>query len=118
MLVARNLDSTCYMNVGLQCLFQTPGLTPTISRRWNHPVESARDTGRVGDVEGEKEEDGGGDGKDQCKHKLRGGRKPFTVQKHLFRKDGTVVQSYLNLATRVWDSKKSIAACVSPEELK
>lgn len=23
----KNLDSTCYMNVGLQCLFQTPGLT-------------------------------------------------------------------------------------------
>eukprot|EP00466_Bigelowiella_natans_P008706 jgi/Bigna1/145404/aug1.98_g20112 len=27
----KNLDSTCYMNVGLQCLFQTPGLTATLS---------------------------------------------------------------------------------------
>jgi len=83
----KNLDSTCYMNVGLQCLFQTPGLTPVLSQQWKN---SPRDIAR---------------------QRLRGGN-------HQSALGGTsILQSYLELAERFWDSHGE-QSCLSPAELK
>eukprot|EP00471_Norrisiella_sphaerica_P004905 CAMPEP_0184482630 /NCGR_PEP_ID=MMETSP0113_2-20130426/4206_1 /TAXON_ID=91329 /ORGANISM="Norrisiella sphaerica, Strain BC52" /LENGTH=484 /DNA_ID=CAMNT_0026862477 /DNA_START=85 /DNA_END=1538 /DNA_ORIENTATION=- len=113
----KNLDSTCYMNVGLQCLFQTPGLTALLQEQWNYKLNAAapkRGGGQdqalsysttqalIGrETQSDDEKTG------TVREQLRGGNDRESI-----------VTKYLSLAEQVWDSRSEEVACVSPEELK